>query len=153
MIETWKILSGKVNIKSEQFFKMSENVHSPRRHSMKIHKQQSRLDIRKYFYCQKVVNQQIKPKDSGCSIHPSIASRMHRMRNGRIWTPEAIRLNKSINAQVQVWKLVKPNAAMRKRSYSNTSREYRRLTSNAWRNCLFSLFFLWLYSNKKCNII
>ena len=57
MIETYKILSGKENISSEQFFVMSESIYSLRGHSMKIQKQCVRLDIRKFFFSQRVVNQ------------------------------------------------------------------------------------------------
>jgi hypothetical protein len=56
MIETYKILSGKENVNSDQFFKKLENQHGLRGHTMKIQKQQTRLDIRKHFFSQRVVN-------------------------------------------------------------------------------------------------
>lgn len=55
MIETYKIISGKES--SDQFFKKSENLHGLRGHTKKIIKQQLRLDIRKHFFSQRVVNQ------------------------------------------------------------------------------------------------
>jgi Reverse transcriptase (RNA-dependent DNA polymerase)/Endonuclease-reverse transcriptase len=56
MIETYKILSEKENISSEQFFVMPDNIYSLRGHNKKIKKNCVRLDIRKYFYSQRVVN-------------------------------------------------------------------------------------------------
>jgi len=50
MIETYKILSGKENIESEQFFKISQCLYSLRGHNMKIQKQQSRQDLQKDFF-------------------------------------------------------------------------------------------------------
>ena len=55
MIETYKILSEKENISSEQFFGMPDNIYSLRGHNKKIKKNCVRLDIRKYFYSQRVV--------------------------------------------------------------------------------------------------
>jgi len=56
MIETYKILTGKEQIDSEQFFQLDKNVHGLRGHSWKIVKERSRLDIRKYSFSQRVVN-------------------------------------------------------------------------------------------------
>ncbi len=56
MIEVYKILSGKENVDSTQFFKIAENPHGLRGHSMKLVKDRSRLDTRKFFFSQRVVN-------------------------------------------------------------------------------------------------
>ena len=56
MIETYKILTGKERINSEQFFHLAKNDHGLRGHRWKIIKERSRLDIRKYSFSQQVVN-------------------------------------------------------------------------------------------------
>ena len=60
MIETYKILSGKENVIIDQFFQKSGNQHGVRGHTMKIQKQQSRLDVRKHFFSRRVVNHAVK---------------------------------------------------------------------------------------------
>lgn len=56
MIETYKIISGKEGLNPSNFFQMSRNLR-PRNgtHSMKISKEYSRLDLRKYTFSQRVV--------------------------------------------------------------------------------------------------
>jgi len=60
MIETDKILTGKEYIETSNVIKISR-LHNTctclQGHKIKIQKQQSRLDIRKYFFSQRVVNQ------------------------------------------------------------------------------------------------
>jgi len=45
IIDTYKILTGKENIESEQFFTISLNLYSLRGHNLNIQKHQSRLDM------------------------------------------------------------------------------------------------------------
>jgi ribonucleases P/MRP protein subunit RPP40 len=56
MIETYKILSGKENVKKQQFFKLAENEHGLRGHDLKLEKVRSRLDVRKFWFSQRIVN-------------------------------------------------------------------------------------------------
>ena len=63
LIETYKIMKSKYNIKSEKLFKIKEN--QTRGHNLKIFKQQARLNTRKYFFSQRIVNDWNKlPKEA-----------------------------------------------------------------------------------------
>jgi hypothetical protein len=55
LIETYKILHGKDNIDAQQFFQLAPQS-GRRGHSMKLFKQQCRLEVRKNFFSQRVVN-------------------------------------------------------------------------------------------------
>ena len=56
MIEVFKLLAGKEGIDHRQFFRLAENRHGLRGHEMKLVKERSRLDTRKFFFSQRVVN-------------------------------------------------------------------------------------------------
>jgi len=56
MIEVYKIMTGKERVAGEQFFQLADNEHGLRGHTMKIRKLRSSLDIRKYFFSQRIVN-------------------------------------------------------------------------------------------------
>ena len=55
MIETYKIITGKEDVKTDKFFSMAK-IRSARNntHEMKIQKKQCRLDVRKNYYSQRV---------------------------------------------------------------------------------------------------
>jgi hypothetical protein len=55
LIEAYKIITGKERIERNQFFQMATNEHGLRGHSKKVKKERSRLDIRKHFFSQRVV--------------------------------------------------------------------------------------------------
>jgi len=55
LIETFKILSGK-NVDSKTFFQLAESSQHTRGHSLKLYKRHCRLDSRKFFFSQRVVN-------------------------------------------------------------------------------------------------
>ena len=55
LVETYKILTGKVNVDSDNFFCLHTNSHNTRGHSLKLSGQRSRLDVRKNFFSLKVV--------------------------------------------------------------------------------------------------
>ena len=55
LIETYKILTGKEKINSEQLFQKATTIEL-RGHSLKLYKKSSRLDIRKYFFSQRIVD-------------------------------------------------------------------------------------------------
>jgi len=55
LIETYKILTEKENIEKEQFFELTNNGYFLRGHTMKLVVSRPRLDIRKYFFSQRVV--------------------------------------------------------------------------------------------------
>jgi len=57
LIQTYKILTGKENIESSKFFELSDNAHNLRGHSMKISVKRSRLNVREFFFSQRVVSQ------------------------------------------------------------------------------------------------
>jgi len=57
LTETYKILTGKENIENNKFFELSDNAHNLRGHSMKISVKRSRLNVRKFFFSQRVVPQ------------------------------------------------------------------------------------------------
>jgi len=57
MIEVYKILNRNKHIDSGQFFQVADEHYSLRGHRMKLSKKRSRLDIRKHFFSQKIINQ------------------------------------------------------------------------------------------------
>ena len=56
LIETYKLLSGKEGISSTQFFQLSVNEHGLRAHNNKVCKRRSRLDVRRFFFSNRVAN-------------------------------------------------------------------------------------------------
>ena len=56
LIEVYRLMSGKESIEKAQFFRPARCDYNLRGHSMKIGKERSRLDIRKYSFSQRVVN-------------------------------------------------------------------------------------------------
>jgi len=56
LIEVFKIMTGRERINRDQFFHLSQNLHGLRGHSLKITKERSSRDVRKYFFSQRVVN-------------------------------------------------------------------------------------------------
>ena len=54
--EAFKILKGLENLNSNKFFTIAQGL-STRGHSMKLYKSQCRLDLRKFFFSQRVVNE------------------------------------------------------------------------------------------------
>jgi hypothetical protein len=55
MMEMYKLLHGKENIDSNPFFQLAPET-GRRGHSMKLFNQQCRLEVRKKFFIQRVVN-------------------------------------------------------------------------------------------------
>ena len=56
LIETYKLLTQKEKVSSDQFFKLHASGHNTR-DSLKLAVQRSRLDLRKFFFSQRVVEQ------------------------------------------------------------------------------------------------
>ena len=56
LIETYKIITGKEKLSPSQFFHPSTVRYNTRGHSLKLTKQRSRLDLRWYFFSQRVIN-------------------------------------------------------------------------------------------------
>ena len=54
LTETYKILTGKENIENNKFFELSDN-HIILEDSMKISVKRSRLNVRKFFFSQRVI--------------------------------------------------------------------------------------------------
>jgi len=55
LIETYKILTGKEAVDREHFFQLSSCEYSLRGHNMKLSKQRASLDVRKFFFSQRVM--------------------------------------------------------------------------------------------------
>ena len=56
LIETYKILSGKENVNRDTFFHLMDSERQLRGHGLKLYKRHCRLDTRKFFFSQRVVN-------------------------------------------------------------------------------------------------
>ena len=56
MIEVYKLLNGKENVAYDQFFTIALDKQHLRGHSLRLSKEGSRLDVRKYSFSQRVVN-------------------------------------------------------------------------------------------------
>ena len=56
MIDVYKLLTGKEHIDYTQFFELAENHYGVRGHEKKLTKDKLRLDTRKYFFSQRLVN-------------------------------------------------------------------------------------------------
>ena len=56
MIKVYKLLSGKEQIDYKQFFNLTNALYGLRGHEKKLVKDRSRLDSRKYFFSQRVIN-------------------------------------------------------------------------------------------------
>ena len=55
LFEAYKILTGKENINSRQLFQKARTTDF-RGHSLKLYKKRSPLDVRKYFFSQRIVD-------------------------------------------------------------------------------------------------
>jgi len=56
LIETYKILTGKEGVDRNQLFQLSPNIHSTRGHHLKLFKKPCRINVRKFFFSQRVVD-------------------------------------------------------------------------------------------------
>jgi len=56
MIEVYKSLTGREQIDCKQFFKPAQDHYGLRGHGMKLTKERSRHDTRKFFFSQRAVN-------------------------------------------------------------------------------------------------
>jgi len=56
MIEVFKIMTGRELVEKEKFFKISDNHYELRGHNLKLNKERSRLEIRRNFFSQRVIN-------------------------------------------------------------------------------------------------
>ena len=56
LIETFRIITGIEKVNASDFFKFSEGKYNLRRHKHKLSVERSRLDIRRHFFSQRVVN-------------------------------------------------------------------------------------------------
>jgi len=57
LIETFKIMTGKESVDRSQFFQLSTCEYQLRGHTMKLSKQRTSLDVRKYSFSQRVVQE------------------------------------------------------------------------------------------------
>jgi len=56
LIETYKILTGKEDIDRDQLFQLTPNIHCTRGHQLKLFKKPCRINVRKFFFSQRVVD-------------------------------------------------------------------------------------------------
>jgi len=56
LIETYKILTGKKDIDRDQPFQLTPNIHCTRGHQLKLFKKPCRINARKFFFSQRVVD-------------------------------------------------------------------------------------------------
>jgi len=89
LIETYKILAGKEDIDRDQLFQLTSNINSTRGHRLKLSKKHCRINVRKFFFSQRVVDSwNSLPSDIVES--PSINTFKNRLddyisRNGRLF--------------------------------------------------------------------
>jgi len=57
LIENFKIMTGKERVDRSQFFQLSTCEYQLRGHTMKLSKQQTSLDVRKFSFSQRVVQE------------------------------------------------------------------------------------------------
>ena len=74
LIETYKILTGKEKIKSDQLFQKATTTEL-RGHSLKLHKKSSRLELRKHFFSQRIVDHWNKLPDDIVSAATILVSK------------------------------------------------------------------------------
>ena len=92
MIEVYKLLMGKEQIDYKQFFRLADNHYGVRKHEKKLSKDRSRLDTRKFFFSQRVVNSR-NSLPAEVVQSPSTVSRMHATAYViKIWTTETDQL-------------------------------------------------------------
>jgi len=56
LIETYKIITGKENMKCEKFFHLYNSEHNTRGHCLKLATTRSRLELRRNFFSQRVIS-------------------------------------------------------------------------------------------------
>ena len=62
-IEAYKLSTGKVNVSKDQFFQLRSDGYNTIGHTLKLSVQRSRLDLQKYFFSQRVVQQWCLPQN------------------------------------------------------------------------------------------
>ena len=84
LIETFKILTGREDVDPEQFFQRVEHSHNLRGHRHKLYVQRCRLDIRRHFFSQRVVQDWNSLPDDVVSA-TSVASFKRRLMSVEEW--------------------------------------------------------------------
>jgi len=104
----YKLLTGKDQIDYKQFFRLPENHYGVRWHEKKLSKDRSRLDTRKFFFSQRVVNSlnslpaEVVNAESVKSLKNAYDRLCHKDMDDRSWSA-----CQSINLRVQVSSLQK----------------------------------------------
>ena len=55
MIEVYRLMTGKKNKEYQKVVEKARSVHNLRGHTLKLYKERSRLDLRKHFFSNRVV--------------------------------------------------------------------------------------------------
>ena len=93
MIEVYKLSTGKEQIDHRQFFNSADTPYGLRGHEKKLAKDRSRLDSRKFFFSQRVVNGWNSLPAKVVNSESVTASRTHTTATtAKIWTTEADQL-------------------------------------------------------------
>jgi hypothetical protein len=87
LIEMFKIMTGREGLNETDFFHRSISEHSTRGHSMKLFKERSRLDIRKYSFSQRAVDDWNSLPQS---VMDSTSVNMFKNRLDKHWADESI---------------------------------------------------------------
>jgi len=94
MIEVYKLLTGKEQIDHRQFFNSADIQYDLRGHEKKLAKDRSRLDSRKFFFSQRVVNgwNSLSAKVVNSESVNSFKNAYDRYTTAQIWTAKADQL-------------------------------------------------------------
>ena len=103
LIETYKILTGKDKIKSDQLFQKATTTEI-RGHSLKLYKKSSRLELRKHSFSQRITDHWNKLPAGRCSIrsYHFYFQKEARYLDGQIWALKAESLTSPLTVTVIV---------------------------------------------------
>ena len=105
LIETYKIPHGKEDIDHCQLFELVSNGHKLRGHDLKLYKQYNRLNIRKHFFSQRVIDAWNQLPSSVVELHPSTYLREIWTTFGKTWALNLYRITRqhcSVGGQEQL---------------------------------------------------
>ena len=130
MIELYKLFMGKEQIDYELFFRLAENHYRIRGREKKLTKDRSRLDTRKFFFSQRVVNRwnslptEVVNAESVNSLKMPTMPTCHQDMEDRSWSA-----CQAINIQVQVQVSITAAAAWKVREMCVSSKDFTRRQS------------------------
>ena len=102
LIETYKILTGEENVDSSNFFVLNHGSHNVRGHRFKLYKSRSRLNTRKFFYSQRVVEVWNSLPDNVVEAETTNVSRKSWTKSGAFKAKASTARHLQVQVQVQV---------------------------------------------------